>query len=172
MKNKIVYKYTGKVLITFAILLLCPIIIALYYKEPIIPFIIPAIISLILGIILNKLKPETKYLYAKDGFLIVAISWILISILAALPYVLTNDATFHSFLTKYMYDYELLFGDQVKELYTYYLNRFNPYYFITNIGVCQVYFSLFGKKLGKIVRQNSILCLFTYKMRAFFLEKH
>lgn len=94
MKNKIVLKYTGKVLITFAILLLCPIIIALYYKESLIPFIIPTIISLILGILLNRLKPETKYLYAKDGFLIVAISWILISILSALPYVLTKDASF------------------------------------------------------------------------------
>lgn len=94
MKNKLVYKYTGKVLITFAILLLCPIIISLYFKEPIIPFIIPTIISLIIGIILNSLKPETKYLYAKDGFLIVAISWILISILSALPYVLTNNANF------------------------------------------------------------------------------
>ena len=33
MKNKIVYKYIGKVLITFAILLLFPIIVSLVYKE-------------------------------------------------------------------------------------------------------------------------------------------
>lgn len=94
MKNKLVYKYVGKVLITFAILLLCPIIVSLIYKDSIIPFIIPALISLILGVLLNRLKPINKYMYAKDGFLIVAISWILISFLSALPYVITKDASF------------------------------------------------------------------------------
>ena len=94
MKNKLVYKYVGKVLITFAILLLCPIIVSLIYKDSIIPFIIPALISLILGVLLNRLKPTNKYMYAKDGFLIVAISWILISFLSALPYVITKDASF------------------------------------------------------------------------------
>lgn len=94
MKNKLVYKYVGKVLITFAILLLCPIIVSLIYKDSIIPFVIPALISLILGVLLNRLKPINKYMYAKDGFLIVAISWILISFLSALPYVITKDASF------------------------------------------------------------------------------
>ncbi|MGN0966863.1 MAG: TrkH family potassium uptake protein [Candidatus Coprovivens sp.] len=94
MKNKLIYKYVGKVLITFAILLLCPIIVSLVYKETILPFIIPAIISLVLGVLLNRLKPKNKYMYAKDGFLIVAISWILISLLSALPYVITKDASF------------------------------------------------------------------------------
>jgi trk system potassium uptake protein TrkH len=93
MKNKLVYKYVGKVLITFAILLLCPIIVSLIYKDSIIPFVIPALISLILGVLLNRLKPTNKYMYAKDGFLIVAISWILISFLSALPYVITKDAS-------------------------------------------------------------------------------
>ena len=74
MKNKLVFKYIGKVLIAFSILLLCPIIIGLIYHEPIIPFIVPGIISLILGLVLNRLKPETKFLYAKDGFIIVALS--------------------------------------------------------------------------------------------------
>lgn len=94
MKNKLIYKYVGKVLIAFAILLLCPIIVSLVYKESIIPFIIPALISLVLGVLLNRLKPKNKYMYAKDGFLIVAISWILISLLSALPYVITKDASF------------------------------------------------------------------------------
>lgn len=91
MKNKLVYKYIGKVLITFAILLLCPIIVSIIYKEPILPFVIPALISITLGILLNRLKPDTKYLYAKDGFVIVALSWIIISILSALPFVINND---------------------------------------------------------------------------------
>ena len=51
MKNKLVYKYIGKVLIGFAILLLCPILVGLYYKESITPFLIPTSISMILGIV-------------------------------------------------------------------------------------------------------------------------
>ena len=57
MRNKLVYKYIGKVLIGFAILLLCPILVELYYKESITPFLIPTSISMILGIVLNNLKP-------------------------------------------------------------------------------------------------------------------
>ena len=41
--------------------------------------------------------------------------------------VLINDKSFHSFLTKYMYDYKKLYGDESEVLYTYYLNRFSPY---------------------------------------------
>ena len=94
MKNKIIYKYLGKVLITFSILLLIPMFISLIYKESLIPFVIPAIISLILGILLNRIKPKNKFLYAKDGFIIVALSWVIISILSALPYVVNNDTNF------------------------------------------------------------------------------
>jgi Trk-type K+ transport system membrane component len=56
MRNKLVYKYIGKVLIGFAILLLCPTIVSLIYKENIIPFIVPISVSLLLGIILNNIK--------------------------------------------------------------------------------------------------------------------
>ena len=94
MKNKLVYKYIGKVLITFAALMTLPMIVSIIYKESIWPFLIPAIISLIIGVILNLLKPENKLLYAKDGFIIVALSWIIISVIGAIPMCLTKDASF------------------------------------------------------------------------------
>ena len=94
MRNKLVYKYLGKVLIGFGILLLCPIIIGLIYKEPIIPFLVPLAISLVLGIILNNLKPENKNLYAKDGFVIVTLSWIFISLIGCVPFILGDKLSF------------------------------------------------------------------------------
>lgn len=94
MRNKLVYKYVGKVLITFAILLLCPILVALYYKEAITPFLIPTSISMILGIVLNNLKPQNKNLYAKDGFVIVTISWFLISLIGCLPFMIGDNLSF------------------------------------------------------------------------------
>ena len=94
MKNKIVYKYIGKVLIVFSILLFFPIIISLIYKESLIPFIIPQAISLILGIILNSINTNKTIIYVKDGFKIVALSWIIISLIGALPMYLNKDAGF------------------------------------------------------------------------------
>ncbi len=94
MRNKLVYKYIGKVLIGFSILLLCPIIISLYYKENIIPFVIPSLISLFIGLLLISIKPENKNLFAKDGFAIVTSSWILISILSSIPFIIGDNLSF------------------------------------------------------------------------------
>ncbi|MBQ6840638.1 MAG: TrkH family potassium uptake protein [Bacilli bacterium] len=94
MKNKIIYKYVGKVLIVFAFLLLAPIIITMVYKENPIPFIIPLLLSLLSGIFLNLLKNEKGSIYAKDGFIIVSLSWIFISLLGALPFWINGDASF------------------------------------------------------------------------------
>ena len=77
MKNKLVYKYIGKVLIAFSALMALPMIVCIIYKENSIPFFIPAFISLLVGFLLNKLKSENKILYAKDGFVIVALSWVI-----------------------------------------------------------------------------------------------
>lgn len=94
MRNKVVYKYLGKVLIGFSLLLLCPIIVSLIYKENPISFIVPALISLILGTILAFLKVENKNLYAKDGFVIVTMAWILISVIGSIPFIIGDKLTF------------------------------------------------------------------------------
>lgn len=94
MKNRLVYKYIGKVLIAFAILLCLPMMVAVIYKESVVPFFIPALISLIIGALLNSIKLKNKTLYAKDGFIIVALAWIIISIIGALPFWINKDAKF------------------------------------------------------------------------------
>ena len=98
MRNKLVYKYIGKVLIGFALLLLCPTIVSFIYKENIIPFIIPTIISLVLGIILNSIDPKNKNLYAKDGFSIVTMSWILICLIGSIPFMIGDKLSFYDAL--------------------------------------------------------------------------
>lgn len=94
MKNKLVYKYIGKVLIAFAILMIFPIIVSIIYKESVFPFLIPCLISLGVGGLLNSIKLPNKLLYAKDGFIIVTLAWIIISILGALPFCISGDASF------------------------------------------------------------------------------
>lgn len=94
MKDKIIYNYIGKVLIGFALLFIFPIIVCFIYNENMIPFVIPQIISLILGLLLNRIDTKNDSIYAKQGFKIVALSWILISIIGAFPIYLNKDANF------------------------------------------------------------------------------
>ena len=94
MRNKLVYKYIGKVLIGFSILLLFPIITSFIYKESITPFLIPAIITLATGLILNSLESENKNLYAKDGFVIVTTSWFIISLFGSIPFMIGDKLSF------------------------------------------------------------------------------
>lgn len=92
MKNKLIYKYIGKVLIVFAALMVLPMIVCIIYKENALSFFIPALVSLGIGALLNSIKLNNKTLYAKDGFIIVALAWIIISILGALPFWINGDA--------------------------------------------------------------------------------
>lgn len=91
MRKKIVYKFIGKVLLGFSILFIFPILVALLSKEKILPFLIPQFISLILGVLLNRIKVEDNSLFAKDGLLIVSLSWIIISVIGSFPLIINND---------------------------------------------------------------------------------
>lgn len=90
MKNKIIYKILSKVLIGYSFLLLIPLLVSIIYKENIYIFLVPMIFTLIIGLLLNQIKIEEKEknIYAKDGFIIVALAWIIISVISALPYYL------------------------------------------------------------------------------------
>lgn len=94
MRNLLIYKYLGKVLLGFSFLFLLPFIVCLIYNEPLQPFLLPFIISLSLGIFLNSLKVKNNGLYAKDGFIIVALSWIIIGILGAIPFCMGANTSF------------------------------------------------------------------------------
>ena len=94
MKNKIIYKYLGKVLIVYSFMMIIPIIIGIYFKNSIIEFIIPLIISLIVGIVLSRIKTINKNIYAKDGFIIVSLSWIIISLIGAIPFCIDRNISY------------------------------------------------------------------------------
>lgn len=92
MFKKVVWKYIGKVLIGLSLLFIFPIIVSLIYHESIIPFLIPLLMSLTLGLLLNLLKANEKNIFSKDGFNIVALSWIIVSLIVALPFYINKDA--------------------------------------------------------------------------------
>ena len=75
-----------------SILIAFPIITAIIYKEykDIISFLIPAAIFLVLGSLMSIKKPSGTY-KASEGFVITALSWLMISAIGALPFVISGQ---------------------------------------------------------------------------------
>lgn len=103
MNVKLVMNVLGKVMIIIGLSLLAPIIVSLIYAEDKhFEFIIPMASLLVIGAIFRLLKPKENRIYAREGFVIVALSWIVMSVAGAIPFmiegVLPNfaDALFES----------------------------------------------------------------------------
>lgn len=88
MNYKLLGKFLGLVLLIEAGLLIFPLLVALIYRESVSPFLITIAILLAVSLPTRLLKPDNKRFYAKDGFVCVALSWILLSLFGALPFVI------------------------------------------------------------------------------------
>lgn len=82
----------GSVLKFESLLMLLPCIVALIYQESSgIAFIITILLCLICGFLLSHKKPSRTIFYAKEGFLSVSLSWIMLSFFGALPFVISRE---------------------------------------------------------------------------------
>ena len=79
----------GRILWTEAALLSLPALAALLYRESAFPFLIPALLLLLAGLPLRA-RPKQTALYARDGFAVVALAWLLMSAFGALPFVISG----------------------------------------------------------------------------------
>jgi trk system potassium uptake protein len=87
MNYAMVLKNLGILLICEALAMSPSLIISLYYKEDsYIAFLHTIIILLVIGLAALFIRPKNKGLYARDGFAIVAIGWLLVSFFGALPF--------------------------------------------------------------------------------------
>ncbi len=93
MNRKMVFYLLGKVILIEAVLLVLPLICAVWYGEKCAySFLITIGICLGLGFLLTALhKPKDKTIFAKEGFVIVALTWIFLSALGALPFVISGE---------------------------------------------------------------------------------
>lgn len=93
MNRRMVVNMIGKLMVAEAFLMLLPLAVSLYYGEDcIIPFAITIIISLLLGwIMIVASNPGNRIIYAKEGFVIVAFSWIVLSLIGALPFYISRE---------------------------------------------------------------------------------
>lgn len=93
MSFKTVFYTVGRVLLLEAILLLLPLAVSLIYGDGCLPaFIISILISLAVGALLSLICRKRKSsLSIRDGFSIVSLSWISLSLIGALPFFLSGE---------------------------------------------------------------------------------
>ena len=90
MNFKMLGKFLGTVMLLEAALMLPSLLVALIYRENPLPFIITVAILAASSAPSVFLKPKNKRIYAKEGFVCVALSWIILSAFGALPFVLSG----------------------------------------------------------------------------------
>lgn len=92
MNGKMIFRIVGKIITFEGIIMLLPFAVSIMYKEyTAIYFMIAAIIARIIGYFLSHIKTENKHIYAKEGFIIVALSWVVVSIIGALPFYISGE---------------------------------------------------------------------------------
>ena len=81
----------GKILLTIAAMFLLPLIVSFIYHENIqLAFLIPMGILVALGLIMTVKHIERKSVYIGEGFLVVVLSWLLISVFGAMPFLISG----------------------------------------------------------------------------------
>lgn len=92
MNLKMVVKTIGKLLQAEALFMLLPLFVSIYYKENLL-YVYGIVIALLLvtGTVMTLPKVKTRTIYAREGFLIVSLSWILLSFFGALPFVISGE---------------------------------------------------------------------------------
>lgn len=68
-------------------------LVGLLYKEyhDALVYLILGVICFLAGTLLRKVRPKNNTFYAREGFVAVALSWIVLSLTGALPFVMTRD---------------------------------------------------------------------------------
>ena len=91
MNYRMIGYVLGRILMVEGALMALPLVTAGIYGEPLTPFLIPILVLAAVGALLGLKKPGQMSLYAKDGLVVVALAWILMSAFGALPFVLSGD---------------------------------------------------------------------------------
>ena len=96
MNYKMIRYVMGWVLRVEGILLLFPCLIALGYREKQgYAYLIMALSCLVIGFLVSMKQPEKREIYTKEGLVSVSLSWIVMSLFGAVPFVITGEIPFY-----------------------------------------------------------------------------
>ena len=93
MNYRMITYILGWILIFEAIFMAVPVITAICFLESAVWwFLLTAALCAGIGLLLTKVKkPQNKKLYSREGFVIVSLSWIVLSVFGALPFFLSGE---------------------------------------------------------------------------------
>lgn len=92
MNRKMIAYILGFIIKVEGLLMLPSFLVSIYYREQSrFAFLFTIVLLLSIGTVFSFKKPTNKVIYAKDGFVIVAASWLLLSALGALPFFLSGE---------------------------------------------------------------------------------
>lgn len=91
MNYRLISKILGRVVGIEAILLFVPMIVSVVYHESCLPFAYTILIAALLSVALSRVQPRASELYALEGFVVVAMAWIIMSVIGALPFMFSGE---------------------------------------------------------------------------------
>lgn len=87
MNYRKVLALTGRMMIASGAFMILPLIVSLIYHDgQAMPFVYSILISAALGFIGYMARPKNSDIYAREGIIIVALTWILFSVIGGLPF--------------------------------------------------------------------------------------
>lgn len=92
MNYRVILQTLGKILCIEAILLCFPLIVNFIYQETnAVAFLISIASMVVIGLPLSLIRVKTKRIFIREGFVIVGLSWIILSLFGALPFVISQE---------------------------------------------------------------------------------
>ncbi|MDD7739184.1 MAG: TrkH family potassium uptake protein [Fusicatenibacter sp.] len=96
MNDKMIRFIISWVLKLEAILMMLPVLIALLYQEKEgFVYLFWAIVCAGIGFLICRKKPVDMEIYSRDGFVAVSLSWLVLGIFGAVPFVITREIPFY-----------------------------------------------------------------------------
>ena len=96
MNYRMIAYLLGVIILIEAAFMLLPLAVALIYGEASgIWFAATIAAAAVAGFLLTRLKPANRSMYAKEGFVITALAWIVISLIGAAPFTLSGQIPFY-----------------------------------------------------------------------------
>ena len=93
MNRRMVFYVLGRILIVTAALMIPSVVVALLYGEGwagVFPFLVTMVGMSLVGGVLSFHRPEDMTYYMKEGFVIVALTWIVLSMSGAMPFYISG----------------------------------------------------------------------------------
>ena len=85
MNFKMIFHMLGKIITLEGVLMALPLVVSVLYREQ-------SFWGFLVGLILSKcFKPKNRTIYAKEGFIVVALTWVICSLIGALPFYISRE---------------------------------------------------------------------------------